>query len=149
MNTVQRGWGPICEHLPAAYCASVSLPIRQGGGSRACTCHAVLLRCSLWASGKDHIHFTVFDFFDYLIFQGGILNLWAGLASARYLGTCPSPPAWVHSASCWRPFKIAPSWQIRPHAETPFQGPGTMRSLVRWVGSTAVFGQSPKSSAGA
>lgn len=39
-------------------------------------------RCSLWVSGKDHTHFTLFAFLDYLIFQGGILDLWVGVASA-------------------------------------------------------------------
>lgn len=66
--------------LPAVLRASVSVPGRPEAGSHSCTC-VMILFCSLWVSGKDHTHFTVFDFLDYLIFQGGILSLWVGVAS--------------------------------------------------------------------
>lgn len=68
--------------LPAVLGASVSLPVKRGGGWSSCTCHVMILWCSRWVSGEDHTHFTVFDFLDYLIFQGGMLNLQDGVASA-------------------------------------------------------------------
>lgn len=79
----------------------------------------ITLWCSLWLSGKDHTHFTVFDFLDYLIFQGGILNLRVRVASAWFPGHPSHSTSLSAPGILGRPVKTAPLGRQSPALGNP------------------------------
>lgn len=90
----------LCE--PPCRALYLSFPAWETRGWVACSrLPCAVPRSSLCVSGKDHTHFTPFDFLDYLVFQGGILHLslgWGGICLRPRPLSHPTSPS-VHLAS--------------------------------------------------